>query len=203
MRVVAGSLRGRRLALPASLAVRPTSERVREAIFSSLTSRMSLKGAQVLDLYAGSGLLGIEAISRGARAATFVEQSREVAAILRKNLAELGLDAQTSVIEVPVERFLARRHSEVYGVVFADPPYDESPGPRLVELVRASALVGDGSILVIEGRASRSSPWDGWSAANAPGLSARLLGRKRYSDTEIAYIGFSELDSEGAEDGEE
>src|SRR5262249_36636856 len=104
MRVIAGHLGGRRLSAPRGLATRPTSDRVREALFSALGD---VGGATVLDLYAGTGALGIEALSRGAAGATFVENARPALAALRGNLAALGLEEQARVIAQPVARSAA------------------------------------------------------------------------------------------------
>ncbi|MDE3133779.1 MAG: 16S rRNA (guanine(966)-N(2))-methyltransferase RsmD [Acidobacteriota bacterium] len=120
MRVVAGRLGGRSLRAPRGTDTRPTSDRVREALFSILDS---VAGAQVLDLFAGSGALGIEALSRGAATATFVDSSAAAIAIVRQNLAQLGLEAE--VLRLPALRALACRPvaDRQYDLVFLDPPY--------------------------------------------------------------------------------
>jgi 16S rRNA (guanine966-N2)-methyltransferase len=126
MRVIAGRLGGRRLVAPRGLATRPTSDRVREALFSVLGD---LSGAVVLDLYAGTGALGIEALSRGAARATFVESARPALSALRDNLAALDLQGCTEVVSQPVSRAAAGL-SGPFDLVFADPPYaavDEVP----------------------------------------------------------------------------
>jgi 16S rRNA (guanine966-N2)-methyltransferase len=120
MRVVAGSFKGRRLQAPRGARTRPTSDRVREAVFSLLGD---VAGARVLDLYAGSGALGIEALSRGAASATFVERDARAAAALRRNLDAVGADAE--VRRQDVTRFLASP-SGTYDLVFLDPPYDSA-----------------------------------------------------------------------------
>ena len=123
MRVIAGELKGRPLVAPRGWKVRPTSDRVREAIFSALEARDAIHGMRVLDLYAGSGALGIEALSRGAESALFVERDRAALAALRRNLDAVGADAE--VRSQDALRFIA--HPEgVFDLVFCDPPYDEA-----------------------------------------------------------------------------
>ena len=127
MRVVAGSLKGRRLQSPRGKETRPTQDRVREALFSVLGR---VEGARVLDLFAGSGALAIEALSRGAAAATFVDSSRPAVAAIRRNLAELELSAE--VRHQTAEAFLARarREHRQYDLVFLDPPYGTASRSR-------------------------------------------------------------------------
>jgi 16S rRNA (guanine966-N2)-methyltransferase len=117
MRVVAGTHRGRRLHRPPASTARPTADRVREALFSMLGD---VAGARVLDLFAGSGALGIEALSRGAASATFVDRSREAVAVVERNLAELGLEGE--VHRSDALAYLGRAAG--YDLVFLDPPYD-------------------------------------------------------------------------------
>src|SRR5207247_7816272 len=107
MRVVAGSAKGRRLTAPPGRDVRPTSDRVREAVFSSLVSMDAVEGASVLDLFAGSGALGIEALSRGAATATFVDDDRVAVETVRANLAATGVGERASVVDEDALRFLA------------------------------------------------------------------------------------------------
>ena len=127
MRVIAGSARGRRLEAPPAKTTRPTSDRVRESIFNALGSLEVLEGATVADLFAGSGALGIEALSRGARSATFVDQDRHAIAAVRANLASTGLAERAEVIPRRVEAWLAELASAggepSFDVVFCDPPY--------------------------------------------------------------------------------
>ena len=121
MRVIAGDFKGRRLHTPRGTRTRPTADRVREALFSMLGD---VSGARVLDLYAGSGALGIEALSRGAESAVFVERDEPALAALRRNLEAVGADAE--VRRRDVLGFLA--HPEgTYDLVFCDPPYDDAP----------------------------------------------------------------------------
>ena len=124
MRVIAGRLGGRTLVAPPGAATRPTSDRVREALFSILGQ---VEGTAVLDLFAGTGALGIEALSRGAASATFVEHARPALRALRKNLDALHLDPKARVLPMPVARALSSMPwgHEAFDVVFMDPPYAE------------------------------------------------------------------------------
>ena len=125
MRVIGGTARGRRLAAPDLPGLRPTSDRVREAIFDILASRGALEGASVLDLFAGSGALGIEALSRGAGAVCFVEKDRRAVAAIRANLDSTGLAAAPGVrvVRTEVLQFLAREAGTRYDLALVDPPY--------------------------------------------------------------------------------
>jgi 16S rRNA (guanine(966)-N(2))-methyltransferase RsmD len=121
MRVIAGEFRSRRLKSIPGAATRPTPDRLRETLFDILAPQME-EGATFLDAYAGTGAVGIEALSRGARHAYFLERNRAALAAIRENLASLGLDARASVIGGPVLSNLARQPADI---VFLDPPYDQ------------------------------------------------------------------------------
>ncbi|WP_374727391.1 16S rRNA (guanine(966)-N(2))-methyltransferase RsmD [Haloactinomyces albus] len=121
MRIVAGSAGGRRIEVPPR-GTRPTRERVRESLFSALESALDLSGLRVLDLYAGSGALGLEALSRGAAQATFVESDRRAARLLRRNAEKLGL-RHVRIEQTTVAAALAARPREPYDLVLIDPPY--------------------------------------------------------------------------------
>ena len=144
MRVVAGRFGGRRLSAPPGRATRPTSDRVREALFSILGP---LGGARVVDLYAGSGALGIEALSRGAASAVFVERDPRAAAVLRANLDALGVEAQLRRAGVLVALREARERGETYDLALCDPPYRLAPelgrslGEALVPVLAQDARV--------------------------------------------------------------
>lgn len=154
MRVIGGEARGRRLQAPRGRRTRPTSDRVREALFSSAADLVP--GAVVLDLYAGSGALGIEALSRGAQYAVFVDDDRGAVRAIQANLSELRLHARARVAAVDAARFCRapRREAggEVFDLVFCDPPYAE-PLPavlrRLADLAAAGGL-HPGAAVVIE-----------------------------------------------------
>ncbi len=149
MRVIAGRYGGRRLAAPKGRTTRPTSERVREALFAMLGD---VEGARVLDLYAGTGALGIEAASRGAKRVVFVERDRGAIEALRKNLSTLGLsDEQAQIRREDAEDALkrARERKETYDLILIDPPYGWAPelGPRLSAALEGQ-LAPNGRVVV-------------------------------------------------------
>jgi 16S rRNA (guanine966-N2)-methyltransferase len=155
-RVIAGSARGRRLAVPDGTSTRPTSDRAREGLFSSLLSLLDLEQSRVLDLYAGSGALGLEALSRGALSATLVEDDPQAVAVLRENVERLGL-AGAHVLAVDVPRFLEVDPEPRYDLALLDPPYDLDVVPVL-ELLRPW-LVEDGVVTVERGTRSPALAW--------------------------------------------
>ncbi len=172
MRVVAGLYRGRRLVAPAGDATRPTSDRVREALFSVLGP--SIEGARVLDLFAGSGALGIEALSRGAAAAVFVDRAPAAIKAVRANLEALGIEADVRRLEARAALRAASAGSEAYDLVFLDPPYR-----RAAELGRAlsealPAVLAAGARVVTE--SDRREPLE---------LVLPVTDERRYGDTVI------------------
>lgn len=122
MRIIAGKFKRRLIRTVQSDAVRPTTDRVRQSLFDALASRIEFEGAEVLDLFAGSGILGIEALSRGAARCTFVEQSRAAIQTLAQSLKSLQLEAQTQALQTDALRFLEQTTAR-YDLIFADPPY--------------------------------------------------------------------------------
>ncbi|MGH8963249.1 MAG: 16S rRNA (guanine(966)-N(2))-methyltransferase RsmD [Jatrophihabitantaceae bacterium] len=157
MRIVGGSAKGRRLTVPPA-GTRPTSDRAREAMFNSLRSLVDLDGAHVLDLFAGTGAVGLEALSRGAATVTFVESDRAACEVLRRNVDAVALPGAT-VVRRPVESVLATATTERAEFVFADPPYVLSGAQLsavLARLVVGGWLAG-GAILVVE-RSARDAP---------------------------------------------
>ncbi len=172
MRIVAGRAKGRRLGTPAS-GTRPPTGRMREAVFSSLGD--VVVDADVLDLFAGSGSFGLEALSRGAASATFVEQAREAVDVLRANVAAVGLGG--TVVRDRVERFLARAAGS-WDVVFVDPPYDLEAIAVAEILDRVADLLRPGGVVVVHRRAGDPEP-----RPEKLGLSRR----RRYGDGEILW----------------
>jgi 16S rRNA (guanine966-N2)-methyltransferase len=174
MRVIAGSHGGRRLKAPRGRGTRPTSDRVREALFSMLGE---LREARVLDLFAGTGALGIEAISRGAGSVVFVERDGAAAAALRENLQALGIEpgeAELRRAEALTALRGARERSETYDLVFIDPPYGDSRswGPELTAAL--PALLAPGARVVVE--SDRRAPL---------ALELPIVTERRYGDTSI------------------
>lgn len=157
VRVIAGKAKGQRLRGPHSRAIRPTSDLVRGAIFSILGA-MGADLARVLDLYAGSGALGIEALSRGATWCDFVERSPAACAIIRQNLAATGFADQAEV-HCTTAKVALRRLQGPYGLVLADPPYADATALEALELLAACGLVQQGeTILVLEHSARQAAP---------------------------------------------
>ena len=169
MRVVAGDFKGRRLVAPRGAGTRPTADRVREALFSMLGD---VSGARVLDLYAGSGALGIEALSRGAESAVFVERDQAALAALRRNLDAVG--ARAEVRRQDVVRFLARPEG-TFDLVFCDPPYDVAPAVAAPLAGALPTLLGEGARIVTES-----------DKRNPLLLPLPLLVERTYGDTRVA-----------------
>lgn len=146
IRIIGGEYKGRHLIVPKSTSVRPTSDRVRESMFNILSSRTDLAGKSVLDLFAGSGALGIEALSRGAAKVTFVDKSIDSLRVVKENLSNLGLSAQDrgqdviKVIKSDALSFLAGS-DEFFDVVFCDPPYQFDSWEKLIGLLNCTTAV--------------------------------------------------------------
>jgi 16S rRNA (guanine966-N2)-methyltransferase len=185
MRIVGGTLAGRRLCAPTGQATRPTSDRVREAIFNRLAhaafSDEDPFVAAVLDLYAGAGGLGLEALSRGAPRCDFVDSSPAACAAIRRNLDDLGLSERARVHQLPIEAFLRRATMGPYGLVFADPPYADAGAPlsrALARLCDAGHLSAQALIVVEHGE---------HAVPDAPS-SLRALDRRRYGQTVTSFF---------------
>ena len=156
-RIIGGSAGGRRLKTPTGEATRPTSDRVREALFSTLEAQLgSLTGLRFLDLYAGSGGVGLEAMSRGAGVLTAVESDRRTARLVEGNASTLGF-GHVEVVAQPVARALALHARAPYDVVFADPPYpvENADLERVLGLLVPQGWVATGAVVVVE-RSARS-----------------------------------------------
>jgi 16S rRNA (guanine966-N2)-methyltransferase len=177
-RVVAGELGGRRLAVPSGRTTRPTSERVREGLFSTVQAMAGpLAGKAFLDLYAGSGAVGIEAASRGAARVTCVERDARAHGVLRSNIESLAVRV-VEVSTAPVERLLGDKAVAPYDVVYVDPPYAD-PVDAVLAMLVAGGWLTDAAVVVVE-RATRDTP-PAWPR----GL---VLDRsRRYGDTTLWY----------------
>ena len=145
MRIVAGELRGRRLVAPPAATTRPTTDKVREAVFNALASLDAVIGATVVDLYAGSGALGIEALSRGAEHCTFVERDHIAVRAIDENLAVLGLRGRSRVLVADGIAAAARLAGDL---AFADPPYGFDDWPRLLRAVQPDLVVAEADAAV-------------------------------------------------------
>lgn len=179
MRIIAGELRGRRIAAPAGREVRPTADRVREALFSSLGGRVM--GARVLDLFAGSGALGLEALSRGAVAAVFVERARPVIEVLRRNIDALGMADRARVIPGDAAAALGAlaRRGETFEVVFLDPPYRGGALEDALGRLAAANVLAAGAVIIAEHPTG---------AEPSPAGSLRAVAVKRYGDTSLTFL---------------
>ena len=176
LRITGGEHRGRRFSLPRGPDLRPTSDRVRGAVFSILGVE-AVKGARALDLYAGSGALGLEALSRGAARVDFVEANRRRCARIREVLTALGLSERGSVHNGRVERVLETLEGE-YGLAFADPPYALNDWDWLMQALNRPGFLGDRGVVVAEHRHSTA-------LADEYGR-LFLTTRRRYGDTAIS-----------------
>jgi len=187
MRIVAGRYRGRRLAAPRGDTTRPTTDRVREATFSALASiaGADLGGGAALDAFAGTGALGLEALSRGASGVTFVERDRDALRVLRENVATLGAEADTSVICGDVLSFASRGRlpRAPFSLLLLDPPYRLAVAEtrRLLEALAARDLLEEGALAMWEQAAGTDATW--------PEEFAPVV-QKRYGTTEIQIAVF-------------
>ena len=181
MRIAGGRLGGRVLAAPASRAIRPTSERLRESIFDIIAHGRPghIEGARVVDLFAGSGALGIEALSRGARFALFVDNGAEARALIRANVEALGLGGVTRIWRADATRLGKKPASGPFALAFLDPPYGRDlAAPALVSLVEGGWLTRDALCVAEEAvKAKIVAP---------PGL--RLVDERIYGDTRLAIL---------------
>ena len=151
LRIIAGTAGGLRLTCPKGADIRPTADRVRESVFNILADAVS--DARVLDLFAGTGAFAIEALSRGAVEAVFVESHRPAAQVIRENAERCGFASQAQIITAPVSRGLAqlRRRAEPFALIFADPPYDREAARAVMErLAQMPQLLAEGGVLILQ-----------------------------------------------------
>jgi 16S rRNA (guanine966-N2)-methyltransferase len=181
MRVVGGRLRGRNLATPASHEIRPTADRLRESLFNILvhTYENPIEGARVLDLFAGTGALGIEAISRGAGFALFVDNGAEARALLRNNVEALGLGGVTKVFRRDATELGPAHPVEPFSLVFLDPPYGKGLAEKALASLRDGGWLNKEALLVVE---------EAKAAAFTAPESFVELERRAYDDTEFVFL---------------
>ena len=177
MRIVAGKWRGRTLTAPAGSQTRPTADRVRQALFDMLLhapwgGREAIEGAHLLDVFAGTGALGLEAMSRGAAHATFIEHDRAALAALRGNIAACRAEPQCTVLPIDA---LAAPHGPTCGLIFLDPPYGHDLVPRALAQLRANGWIAPVALIVAETGRDEPSP------STAPSLAEREHGATRIS----------------------
>ncbi len=192
MRVIAGEFGGRRLEAPGGLRTRPTSDRVREALFMTLGE---LSGRRVVDLYAGSGALGIEALSRGAAFVDFVDSGRAAREALERNLASLGIRERTRIWPLALPRGLSRLAAALQGadLVLADPPYGGADARAVLEALGRPGVLKDGCRVVVE----RHQKDD---VHERTGSLARVRER-RYGETVIDFYEYEAGGAQPREDG--
>jgi 16S rRNA (guanine966-N2)-methyltransferase len=181
VRVVGGKLRSRPLAGPKSDAIRPTSDRLREALFNILTHAYGdpVTGARVLDLFAGTGALGIEATSRGAAYALFVDEGVEARAVLRDNVESLGLGGVTRIFRRDATRLGPVHPLKPFSLVFLDPPYGKGLAEKALSAARDGGWLEPDALMVVEEAAS--------AEFKAPDGFVELE-RRRYDDTEFVFV---------------
>jgi 16S rRNA (guanine966-N2)-methyltransferase len=181
MRIVGGRLRGRALAAPKSQAIRPTADRLREALFNILVHAYGdpVTGARVLDLFAGTGALGLEALSRGAAFALFIDDGAEARALLRENVAALGLGGVTRIFRRDACKLGPAHPIEPFSLAFLDPPYGRGLAEAALASARAGGWLTPAALIVVEEAAS---------AAFAVPEGFDELERRRYDDTALIVL---------------
>ena len=180
MRIVGGRLRGRPLTGPKSLAIRPTADRLRESLFNILVHAYGepVTGARVLDLFAGTGALGIEAASRGAAFVLFVDDGAEARALIRENIAALGLGGVTRIFRRDATKLGPAHPVEPFSLAFLDPPYGQGLAAAALAAARDGGWLAPGALLVVE---------EATKSAFAPPPSFSELERRVYDDTEFVF----------------
>ncbi|WP_442582436.1 16S rRNA (guanine(966)-N(2))-methyltransferase RsmD [Mesorhizobium sp. ASY16-5R] len=181
MRIVGGEFRGRPLATPRSQDIRPTTDRTRESVFNVVAHRFGerLAGARVLDLFAGTGALGLEALSRGAAFAMFIEESAEGRGLVRTNVESFGLTGRTKIFRRDATKLGEAGTIQPFGLVFADPPYGKGLGEQALLSARTGGWLAPRALCVIEETASAAfGPVDGFT----------VLDERGYGETVIRFL---------------
>ncbi|MFB3883932.1 MAG: 16S rRNA (guanine(966)-N(2))-methyltransferase RsmD [Thermodesulfobacteriota bacterium] len=180
MRIISGISKGRRLATPKGQAIRPTSDRVKESIFNILGREV--EGKVVLDLFAGTGNLGIEALSRGAKRALFVEKGKEALRLIQRNLSQSGMNGRSEIIPKDVLRAIGtlKQRGESFDLILMDPPYEKGLIQKTLMRLRQNRIYHEGSLLVIEHDRREPIPdaVQGWT----------LLRQRKIGDTFISFL---------------
>jgi 16S rRNA (guanine966-N2)-methyltransferase len=181
MRIVGGRLRGRVLAAPKSPAIRPTADRLRESLFNILVHAYGdpVTGARVLDLFAGTGALGLEALSRGAAFALLIDDAAAARALLRDNVETLGLGGTARIFRRDATALGEVHPLEPFGLAFLDPPYGKGLGERALVSARAGQWLSPDALVVVEESAE---------AGFAPPAGFAEIERRRYDDTEFIFL---------------
>jgi 16S rRNA (guanine966-N2)-methyltransferase len=181
MRIVGGELRGRPLATPRSGAIRPTSDRTREAVFNVLAHRFAerLQGGRVLDLFAGTGALGLEALSRGASYGVFIEESAEGRGLIRTNVETFGLTGRTKIFRRDATALGEAGTIAPFDLIFADPPYGKGLGERALQAAKVGGWLAADALCVVEEAAT--APFE-------PGPGFAVVDERCYGETVIRFI---------------
>lgn len=181
MRIVGGKFGGRRLAAPRSRAIRPTSDRTREAIFNVISHQFSdrLQGGRVLDLFAGTGALGLEALSRGAEFCLFVEEQVEARALIRSNVEAFGLQGRSKVFRRDAARLGEAGAMGSFDLVFTDPPYGKGLGERALNAALTGGWLAEDALCVAEEAAG---------SACDPGSGFRIIDERVYGDSIVRFL---------------
>ena len=181
MRIVGGRLRGRALAAPKSQGIRPTADRLRESLFNILTHAYGdpVSGARVLDLFAGTGALGLEAVSRGAAFALFVDEEAEARALMRQNVEALGLAASTRIFRRDATKLGPAHPVEPFSLAFLDPPYGKGLAEQALASAREGGWLTDDALIVVEEMSTAGFiVLDGFAE----------IERRKYDDTELVIL---------------
>ena len=181
MRIVGGQFRGRTLATPKTLAVRPTADRLREAVFNILVHAYGdpVAGARVLDLFAGTGALGLEALSRGAAFALFIDDAAEARALMRENVEALGLGGMSRIFRRDATKLGAAHPVEPFSLVFLDPPYRQGLAEKALASAQAGGWLKPDALVVVEEAAAAGFKTPAGFAESE---------RRRYDDTEVVFL---------------
>ena len=191
MRIIGGSARGRRLFAPEGNDTRPTADRVRESVFNILGARVC--GARVLDLFAGSGALALEAVSRGAHSAVLVDSGRAACAVIERNVALMRAQDKARLLRMDYRAALERLGGDPFSLVFLDPPYRmEEAYAQAARLLHARGLLAERAVLVMEHDARRPLRLDG---------AFEIFDERRYGAAQVAFVRAAPGAKEGEEEG--
>lgn len=187
VRIVGGEFRGRALAAPKTQAIRPTTDRSRESLFNILSHSYpeALDGTRVLDLFAGTGAVGIEALSRGARSAVFVESGVEGRGVIQKNIENFGLQGRTRLFRRDATKLGASGTMGAFDLVFADPPYGKGLGDMALASAARGGWIAQGALVVLE---------EEISAQPDPGQGFQLLDSRAFGDTIMRLFRYTDQD---------
>ena len=180
MRIIGGKARGRQIRLPAGCRIRPTADRVKESLFNILHP---VEGTYFLDIYAGCGNVGLEALSRGASGSVFVEKDPRLVEAIRDNLRLLGFEGQGEVIAADAQQGLRRlgKRGERFDILFADPPYDEDILPEILRSLEGAELLAENGIIVLQ-HSVREDPKESLPRTLV------MTDQRRYGDTLLSFL---------------